>query len=312
MKKIIIGILIICFSPKMIPAQEENRGMSLDNRIHGLTTLIITNRSGNENQGSGFFYQQLEQKDPLKKDEGQWRKIENLWLVTNRHVALLKDKRGNEYLPDKFTFHLRKVEGGNIVWEPINISKNELKKRLRIHSNKNVDIAVIDIFDLVTDKFKTGDDYMAYHAVSAENLPGENKINIEVTDDVVTIGYPKGFYDEVNVFPIVKQGIIASKWGSSFNGNPYFLIDSKLFPGSSGSIVISKPKDFIIEEGQMFHSASKQFAFLGIFSGEPYKIQPKSMEFEDMVIFKKDGFDVGIVWYSSLVIEIIERGVQLK
>jgi hypothetical protein len=39
------------------------------------------------------------------------------------------------------------------------------------------------------------------------------------------------------------------------------LIDAKLFPGSSGSIVISRPTNYIVQGGQIFHhsSGSKQF-----------------------------------------------------
>ena len=73
---------------------------------------------------------------------------------------------------------------------------------------------------------------------------------MEVFDDYLVIGYPRMFYDKVNLFPIVKSGIIASKWQGMLNGKPYFLIDAKLFPGSSGSIVISKPIGTVIENGK--------------------------------------------------------------
>jgi hypothetical protein len=49
-----------------------------------------------------------------------------------------------------------------------------------------------------------------------------------------------------NVFSIVKSGNISSKWGNRFGGEPYFLIDARLFTGSSGSLVISKPTNFRI------------------------------------------------------------------
>jgi len=144
-------------------------------------------------------------------------------------------------------------------------------------------------------------------AVMEENLPGKNKINVEVSDEAISIGYPKGFYDELNLFPIVKSGIIASRWGAYFNGNPYFLIDAKLFPGSSGSLVISRPINQIMEGGKIFTSKEKQFAFLGVYSGEPFR-QSTPLEFDDMTIIRKEGFNVGIVWYSHLVVEIVKNG----
>ena len=57
----------------------------------------------------------------------------------------------------------------------------------------------------------------------------------------------------MNLFPIVKSGIIASRWKTGFKGKPYFLIDAKLFPGSSGSVVITKPADFVIRNGANLH-----------------------------------------------------------
>ena len=108
----------------------------------------------------------------------------------------------------------------------------------------------------------------------------------------------------------MKSGIVATRWGSNFNGNPFFLIDAKLFPGSSGSIVISKPTDVVVENGQIFHNPEKQFAFLGIYSGEPYQ-QQQPIEFDDFTLIRKSGFNLGIVWYANLVEEIIHHGVQL-
>jgi len=67
----------------------------------------------------------------------------------------------------------------------------------------------------------------------------------------------------------------------------------------------------ITKDGQLLHSKEKQFAFLGIYSGEPFKLE-RPIELDDMVITQKSGFNVGIVWYAHLVEEIIEKGVAYK
>lgn len=284
--------------------------MTLDDKFNTISTLITTNFQGNGSQGTGFFYQENGKKDPAKK-EGQWVEVKNLWLITNKHVLFVKDEHGKEQIPDTFTFHLRKINGTNIEWFPVVLTKSELKKRAKIHTNDIVDIAAIEILDLVTDLIKDKKNNLTqWTAVSEENLPGQNKIDIEVSDETISIGYPKGFYDTLNLFPIIKSGIIASRWGGNFNGNPYFLIDSKLFPGSSGSLVISKPTNQILHNGQFFTSKDKQFAFLGIFSGEPFR-QSLPLEFDDMTIIRKEGFNVGIVWYSHLVIVIVKHGKNI-
>ena len=92
-----------------------------------------------------------------------------------------------------------------------------------------MDIALVQIQDILDEKGIKKID-IRWFAVSKDYLPENNKNVVEVADDIVAIGYPHGFYDEVNVFPIVKAGTIASGWGLKFNGMPCFLIDAKLFP----------------------------------------------------------------------------------
>ncbi len=283
--------------------------MKPDDAFHGITTLVISIASQCQSQGTAFYYQKLEKKDPTKK-EGQWRKIEETWLVTNRHVVLPR-MDNEEIVPDAFSFHLRKIENNKLIWEPITLSKEELIKRALFHQNRNVDVCAIKVLDLITERVKTGEKYMQWHAVSEEQLPGNNNIFVEVADDVIVIGYPRGFYDNVHLYPIVKSGIIASRWNIPFEGKPYFLIDAKLFPGSSGSIVVSKPREIAIVDGRIMYASEKQFAFLGIYSGEPF-LQDKPIELDDITIIRKKGFDLGIVWYGSLVNEIIENGIQLN
>ena len=62
--------------------------------------------------------------------------------------------------------------------------------------------------------------------LSSANLPQNQPISIDVTSDIIVASYPKGFYDAVNKFPIVKSGIVASAWGYKFNGSPMFEIDA--------------------------------------------------------------------------------------
>ena len=52
-----------------------------------------------------------------------------------------------ETVPDSLTFNLREEKNGKIEWLPIVLSKDELLKRCKLHSDKNVDIVAIDIDD---------------------------------------------------------------------------------------------------------------------------------------------------------------------
>lgn len=283
--------------------------MKIDDRLHGISTPIICTSPIGSSQGTGFFYQKLGQKDPAK--DQQWVVVEETWLVTNRHVVLNKVK-SIEHIPESLQLHLRKISEGQIIWDPIILAKDDIRERILLHSDPEVDICAIRILDLLTEKLKSGDKYLNWSSVSKNDFPGDTtKINPEVSSDAIVVGYPYGFYDKHNLFPICKSGIIASRWGARFDGKPYFLIDAKLFPGSSGSIVLSKPIDFVVKKGKTYYSDEKQFAFLGLFSGEPYEQLP-AVELDDITILRKASYNLGIVWYSYLVEEIIESGTAFE
>lgn len=305
MKKYLLFLVLL-----LIMFNVDAQSSDLTDRLHAISTLVTATLGGNLTQGSGFFFEELEKKP--EKLEGQWLQTQNTWLVTNRHVVLLKDVMGKEQIPETFTFQLRKRIGTNIVWEPITLKKEELVKRLKLHKDNTIDIAIIDILDLLKDKVAKDKNILAWQAVRNSDFPGNNKMNVEVADDVITLSYPRGFYDEFNVFPIVKSGIVSSVWGANFNGKPYFLIDSKLFPGSSGSIVLSKPTNTVMDQGQMFFSKSKQFAFLGVYSEEPFNRPSQAFDAGEFLIQQKQGFNLGIVWYPNLILEIIKEGVVFK
>jgi hypothetical protein len=113
-------------------------------------------------------------------------------------------------------------------------------------------------------------------------------------------GYPKLFFDEYNKLPILKRGLLITPWGMHYRGLDAFLIDYKGFHGSSGSIVISKPTDLIVENGQLMSSATKQFLFLGIYSGEP-EMPGTRTETDDAIIQEKIRVDLGQAWYYYTV-----------
>jgi hypothetical protein len=277
-----------------------------------MTTPVVASTTAGQNQATGFYYQHLAPADPKKKSP-QWRAVKNEWLVTNRHVVLPK-VGGKETMPTEFKFDLRKIDGNKLRWDPITLTKEEIFKRARFHKDSEVDIAVVDVHDLLIKKRKqVAKDFhplLGEIGVSPEDFAGQNNINVQASDDVIVIGYPRGFYDQVNLYPIIKSGIIASHWGANFNGKPCFLIDAKLFPGSSGSIVLSKPADIVVKDGTLFLAKDKQFAFLGVYSSEPSKVKPP-VELEGMIIAEKTGFNVGIVWYANLVEKIINEGESI-
>ena len=281
----------------------------IDNQIHTISTLVDVHFPFGKGQATDFFYHQFGEKDPKK--DFQWVAIKKLFLVTNRHVVL-KKINNQERIPDRLTFYLRRSEENEVLWEPITLIKRDIVERTRVHPNSEIDVCIIDVLDLVSNKIENVKNISLWqwHSVSKDDFPGKNRINVDIASKAVVIGYPDGFYDKVNKFPIVKSGIIASRWGLNFNGKPYFLIDAKLFPGSSGSIVISRPTNVVFDKGGLYKSETKQFAFLGIYSGEPVKIS-NPVELGDIIITKQSGYNLGIVWYGWLIEDIIKHNFKI-
>lgn len=75
--------------------------MALRDQLRGVTTLISANTNTMAWTGTGFFF-----KREIRNPQGEVTDM-RIWLVTNRHVILNKDNRGNETLADMLVFNLR-------------------------------------------------------------------------------------------------------------------------------------------------------------------------------------------------------------
>ena len=265
--------------------------MDLDSKLHQMTTLVEVETPDSRIQGSGFFYAVHGQPPEPNKPGYQWVPID-LWVVTNRHVVMPKSD-GVEMYPSKITVRLRRWDPLNrMSWGSVVLSGSDIDERVKLHPNERVDVAVINVSELLGKEVESHRGEFTY----ASPFPlsrglfarHNNELQVEAASDVLVVGYPRGFYDDVNLFPIVKSGVVASRWGAGFKGDPCFLIDAKLFPGSSGSVVISKPSILGLRDGRLLQTkdGDKAFALLGIFSAG-YDL------------------DLGVVWYAEVIEEIL-------
>ena len=78
-----------------------------------------------------------------------------------------------------------------------------------------------------------------FKSFSEENIISEEYIHNSISniEDVTLIGYPDGIADNYNNLPVVRRGITATSIKYDFDNKKEFLIDSAIFPGSSGSPV---------------------------------------------------------------------------
>ena len=278
-----------------------------EERIQGITTPVISQSGQKGSQGSGFFYHQLVPRD-AQKDGYQWRAVTGTWLVTNRHLVL--PRSGEEEVPvDSFSFFLRQKVGDDLKWDEVKLSGDDLFGRAKFDCDEKIDVVVIDIKDLLNERHKSGLAYVGWGGVVRDDLPDMSPIGVEASDEILVIGYPRSFYDHKNLFPILKSGIIASAWNKDFDGEPYFLVDARLFPGSSGSIVISSPRNFRVDNGKPVFSETKKFVVLGVYSGTKIFTE-NPIELPGFTLTPKERLDLGIVWHSRLIEQIIDSGVR--
>ena len=77
-----------------------------------------------------------------------------------------------------------------------------------------------------------------FRFITSDLVPDQSTIDeLAAVEEITFIGYPSGLYDEHNVTPLVRRGITATPAWNDFQGEPTFLIDAGVFPGSSGSPV---------------------------------------------------------------------------
>jgi hypothetical protein len=175
----------------------EAMAMDLNDTFNLLTTPVTASIAQQQSLGTAFFYNRLAlPEDPTKKGP-QWRTAQDTWLITNRHVVLPKVGE-KEVAPDTFIFHLRKIVDKHLQWEPIVLTRDQLLQRAKFHTDPSVDVALVRVQDLITDRIvKKDTQLLSYYPVSRENFAGENNIDVQASDDIVVVGYPRGFYDEV-------------------------------------------------------------------------------------------------------------------
>ena len=238
--------------------------------INFATTKIQTLRGDNIiSNASGFFFQ-----TPSCK-----------YLVTNRHgvvdehsghfpeevVLILHANRKNLKVHNSVRFDL--YDSGNPIW--LQHSK---------YRENACDIVAIPM----TPTTLSPHALMAFNSSSLIFLSATN-LDIPQTNsfgDVVVVGYPLGFHDEINNLPVYRKAMIATAYPFNFMDRPYFLIDANLHPGTSGSPVVNS-------HHTLFREGDKKegYVLFGVHSAQ-HVVDDKPL-------------GLHVVWHSSLIAQII-------
>jgi len=181
------------------------------------TAPIWTEKShGHQESGTAFFFAK-----PLPDNKSI------PFLVTNKHIvenslrgfiALSKKKGDMPIYNDRIVIEL---DG----------------KFITSFCNTENDLAIFPVGPLFNNLQGQGIEIF-FRSITPDIVPNEDIVDkLSAIEEITFIGYPSGLYDRQNNLPIVRQGITASPVWNDFEGDPIFLIDAGVYPGSSGSPV---------------------------------------------------------------------------
>ena len=168
-------------------------------------------------------------------------------LVTNHHVVK-SAKRGLIELAES-------EEGRPVAGKRLRVEIDA--KFLLGNMNPQDDLAVIPIGPIFN-QLQTSGKTVFFRSLNFDLVPRPEVLEgLSAIEEVTFIGYPSGLYDEHNVTPLVRRGITATPVWNDFQGEPTFLIDAGVFPGSSGSPVFLFDQGGYTESGTLFLGANR-------------------------------------------------------
>ncbi|MCH7621226.1 MAG: trypsin-like peptidase domain-containing protein [Chloroflexi bacterium] len=259
--------------------------------IFAKTTLVEpflrSEGQSDKNLGSatGFFFEYNQQ----------------LYLITNRHVLVDESKA---HYPD----HVRlRLHGRNNLTEVVQVEiplVTNGSRRWIEHQQPGVDVAAVP---LPTTRLKEAGTILSFGA--ADLVPGD--VVLGWAQDVVVVGYPLGFYDDVFNLPIMRRATVASAYGVPFRGEPRFLIDAQLHEGTSESPVVSAPQTMIQRGSNMTLSTRPTSFLLGVHSASlSLVMQSREGDGAGDPQEQLEPLGLSVVWYARLIEEMLAHGTR--
>ena len=187
------------------------------------STVLIecVNHDGAHGSGTGFFVEL----EPNKETHAPM-----LVLVTNKHVVDTAKSL-------KLVFTVG--AGGEPTDKTYSVSLDGFRPLWRFHPDANVDLCALQLSVVLSMAHRKGIELMI-SPFSVQQIAFKDDFQKMVHgEDVYMVGYPDGIRDTVNNQPIFRRGVLATSPRFDFEGKPHFLTDMAVFPGSSGSPIVS-------------------------------------------------------------------------
>ncbi|MAU16456.1 MAG: hypothetical protein CMH46_13070 [Muricauda sp.] len=228
------------------------------------------------------------------------------YLITNRHVL-------------EYSFNSKDPK----IYLKLHTDKNNLSKL------KTVEVPLLENSQLTWFSFSDADvaaipipENLTQGAIvnyfSKKNFPPKD-IQLEIGSELIALGYPRGFTDNINMTPIAKTCIISTPLNTPFENKPFFIMDGNLMPGMSGSPIILRPSSTHNVKGGIAFSSEPVSYFLGIHSAsiskkigekeEPiYKVENGEIKISGFkTVPIKENLGLQTCWYNAIIENLLEK-----
>jgi hypothetical protein len=176
------------------------------------------------------------------------------------------------------------------------------------HPDPAVDVAILPLNDEL-DKLNNRRERPFMRSLVAKLFMKRNDVReLDVVEEIVFVGYPNGIFDSRNLLPVFRRGMTATPFAIDYEGEPAFLVDASVFPGSSGSPV------FILDRGTYSPWSGGlvfqgRMIFLGVLAAVHIReVQGRVTELPARLLVEvEDTLDLGIVYKSWTVDECVDK-----
>ena len=178
-------------------------------------------------------------------------------LITNKHVVdgfrNIRIVLSTSLDPRQATLEQRRT-----------LTYDRLDEVVYFHDNPDIDLAAIWLRPILDRNVNDGSTIDLKVINIAIFITESIESQLRFVEDVLVVGYPHGLWDRTRNLPLFRRGVTSSPAMLDFNGEPKFLIDCSIFPGSSGSPVFLYNFPAYFEDGKI--NLGERWALLGVVS----------------------------------------------
>ena len=244
-----------------------------------ITCLLADNKTSN---GTGFIF---------AKDNA-------LAIVTNEHV--IKNSITGEFSLSQGNQYNEPVPG-----QGIKVEFSKFSEKWVPHPDNKTDLVITPFRPIIQESKKQGK-IPFFTRIQSSTIEDVSRWREFIPiEDIIMIGYPYNLWDKVNNLPFYMKGITATHPGINYNGNEEFVINTPVYPGSSGSPVFRLTEEFY-NKSRNYEGGPDHVRLLGVAYKHLFYTK------EGKVVTEMNSQDIRIKWDVILDLGIAIRSTKLK